>query len=140
MTSVPEPKDINDPNEQERHRRGLEVVAQLDQKAAQAVFDSLATTSPALVHTIVAWAFGDIYARPALSPQERQLITLGILTALGGTESQLAFHIRAARKLGFSQEKIAEIFLHAAVYAGIPRAMNATLTAKGVFQDEDQRH
>jgi 4-carboxymuconolactone decarboxylase len=37
----------------------------------------------------VAWAFGEIYAPPALAPRERQLITLALLAAQGDTEAEL---------------------------------------------------
>lgn len=122
---------------QERFERGLEVLTAIDGESGQKVIDSLAGVSPELGHQIVAWAFGDIYARPALAPRERQLVTLGMLTALGGCEPQLEVHVNAALNVGLTPEEIIEAFLHSAVYCGMPKALNATFVAKKVFADRD---
>lgn len=120
---------------QERFERGMQVLTTIDGESGQKVIDSLAEISPELSHQIVAWAFGDIYIRPALVPRDRQLVTLGMLTALGGCESQLEVHVNAALNVGLSPEEIIEALLHSAVYCGMPKALNATFVAKKVFTD-----
>lgn len=120
---------------EERYADGLDVFRQIDGDAGQRVVDSLADVSPELAHQIVAWGFGEIYSRPALPPRDRQLVTLGILTALGGCEPQLEVHINAALNVGLTPAQIVETFLHAAGYAGFPRALNATFVAKKVFAE-----
>lgn len=122
---------------QERFERGMKVLTAIDGESGQKVIDSLAEISPELGHHIVAWAFGDIYARPALVPRERQLVTLGMLTALGGCEPQLEVHVNAALNVGLTPEEIVEAFLHSAVYCGMPKALNATFVAKKVFIDRE---
>jgi 4-carboxymuconolactone decarboxylase len=118
---------------QDRFKRGMEVLTRIDGDAGQKVIDSLADISPELGHQVVAWAFGDIYDRAGLGPRDRQLVTLGILTALGGCEPQLDVHINAALQAGLAPEEIVEALLHSAVYCGIPKALNATFVAKKVF-------
>jgi 4-carboxymuconolactone decarboxylase len=120
---------------QDRFERGMDVLARVDGTGGQKVIDSLADISPELGHQIVAWAFGDIYDRPGLAPRDRQLVTLGILTALGGCERQLDVHINAALNVGLTPEEIVEALLHSAVYCGMPKALNATFAAKGVFDE-----
>ncbi|MCX4749965.1 carboxymuconolactone decarboxylase family protein [Kitasatospora sp. NBC_01287] len=115
----------------------MSVLNEIDGDAGGRVIDSLADVSPELAHTVGAWAFGEIYARPALPPRERQLVTLGILTALGGCEAQLAVHVNASLNVGLTPEEIVEAMLHAAVYCGVPRALNATFAAKHVFAERD---
>ena len=115
----------------------MEVLTSIDGEAGQKVIDSLADISPELGHHVVAWAYGDIYNRPLLPPRERQLVTLGMLTTLGGCEPQLEFHVNAALNVGLAPEEIVEVLLHAAVYCGIPKALNATLVAKKVFADRE---
>ena len=85
----------------------------------------------------MAWGFGEVYSRPDLAPRDRQPVTLGTLTALGGCEPQLEVHINAALNVGLTPEQIIEAFLHSAVYCGFPRALNATFVAKKVFADRD---
>jgi 4-carboxymuconolactone decarboxylase len=122
---------------QDRFERGMNVLAAIDGEVGRKVIDSLADISPELGHQVVAWAFGDIYNRPGLAPRDRQLVTLGILTALGGCEPQLEVHINAALNVGLSPEEVIEALLHSAVYCGMPRAINATLAAKRVFAERD---
>ncbi|MEU7897131.1 carboxymuconolactone decarboxylase family protein [Nonomuraea sp. NPDC049152] len=121
----------------EQFQHGLKVLQQIDGEAGQKVIDSLADISPELGHQIVAWAFGDIYARRGLPPRDRELVTLGELTALGGCEPQLEVHINAALNVGLTPQEIVETFLHSAVYCGMPRALNATFVAKKVFAERD---
>jgi 4-carboxymuconolactone decarboxylase len=113
------------------------VLDAVDGDAGDRVIDALAVISPELAHQVVAYGFGDIYARPVLAPQQRQLITLGMLTALGGCEAQLDVHINASLNVGLTPQQIVEAFLHAAVYCGFPRAVNATFVAKKVFAERD---
>lgn len=123
----------NDKIRQERFEYGMEVLSRIDGEVGERVVDSLADISPELGHQVAAWAFGDMYARPELAPRDRQLVTLGILTALGGCEPQLEVHINAALNVGLTTTEITEALLHAAVYCGIPKALNATFVAKKVF-------
>lgn len=129
--------DIDSADNLVRRRKGLDVLSRIDGHQGDAVIDSLADISPALGHHIAAFAFGDIYDRPGLDPRSRQLVTLGVLSALGGCEPQLRVHIGAALNVGISREEIIEALLHSAVYAGFPRALNATFVAREVFAQRD---
>ncbi|MGA5823213.1 carboxymuconolactone decarboxylase family protein [Kitasatospora sp. NPDC094028] len=117
----------------ERYTAGMEVLRRVDGEAGRRIVDTLADVSPELGHQVVAWAFGDMYARPELAARDRQLVTLGVLTALGGCEIELDVHINAALNVGLAPVEISEALLHSAVYCGMPRAINATLVAKKVF-------
>lgn len=125
-------------NSDDRTRRfahGKAVLDAVDGTAGANVIDALTDISPELGHQTVAWAFGEIYSRSELEPRDRQLVTLGMLTALGGCEPQLEVHINAALNVGLAPKQIIEAFLHSAVYCGFPRALNATFTAKKVFTE-----
>jgi 4-carboxymuconolactone decarboxylase len=120
---------------QERFDHGMAVLSSIDGESGQKVIDSLADISPELGHQVVAWAFGEMYNRPQLAPRDRQLVTLGMLTALGGCEPQLDVHINAALIVGLKPDEIVEALLHAAVYCGMPKSLNATFVAKKVFTE-----
>ncbi len=120
---------------EERYAHGLEVLKSVDGEAGQRVVDSLQEVNPELAHQVVAWGFGEIYSRPALQPRDRQLVTIGMLTALGGCEPQLEVHVNAALNVGLTAAEIVEAMLHSAGYCGFPRALNATLVAKKVFAE-----
>ncbi|WP_084074465.1 carboxymuconolactone decarboxylase family protein [Demequina sp. NBRC 110052] len=120
---------------QRRFAHGKTVLDAVDGTAGANVIDALQDISPELGHQVVAWAFGEIYSRPGLEPRDRQLVTLGMLTALGGCEPQLEVHVNAALNVGLTPQQITEALLHSAVYCGFPRALNATFTARKVFAE-----
>lgn len=120
---------------EQQFARGKDVLDAVDGTAGAKVIDALAEVSPELAHQIVAWGFGEIYSRSGLEPRDRQLVTLGMLTALGGAEPQLEVHIDASLNVGLTPQQIVEALLHSAVYCGFPRALNATFTAKKVFDE-----
>jgi 4-carboxymuconolactone decarboxylase len=128
MSTTPDPE-----TRRVRFERGMEMLTRVDGEAGRRVVDGLADINPELAHQVVAWGFGEIYSRPALPPRDRQLVTLGMLTALGGCEPQLEVHVNGALNVGLAPEEIVEALLHAAVYCGFPRALNATSVAKKVF-------
>ncbi|MEU9168319.1 carboxymuconolactone decarboxylase family protein [Streptomyces sp. NPDC048420] len=120
---------------EERFARGLEMLGSVNPEVGQLVVDSLADISPEMGHQLVAWGFGEIYSRPQLVPRDRQLVTLGMLTALGGCETQLEVHVHTALNVGLAPEQIAEALLQSAGYCGFPRALNAMAVAKKVFAE-----
>lgn len=119
----------------EQFDRGKRMLDAIDGDAGVRVIDALADVAPEIGHQIVAWGFGDIYSRPGLEPRDRQLVTLGMLTALGGCEPQLEVHINASLNVGLSPAQIVEALLHSAVYCGFPRALNAVFVAKAIFAE-----
>jgi 4-carboxymuconolactone decarboxylase len=120
---------------QQRFEHGWEVLSSVDGETGERVIDSLSAIAPELVHQIVAWGYGEIYARPGLAPRDRQLVTLGILTALGDTDAELEVHIGAALTVGLTPEQIIEALLHSVLYCGFPRVINAVGIAKRVFAE-----
>lgn len=76
--------DIDSPENLARRRHGRDVLSRIDGDRGEAVIDSLADVSPALGHHVAASASGDIDDRPGLDARSRRLVTLGVLTALGG--------------------------------------------------------
>ena len=85
---------------------------------------------------ITRYAWGSVWTREGLDRRTRSAITLAVLTALG-REDELALHVRAARRNGLSEEEIAEVLLHTAVYAGVPAANSAFAVAKRVLAEDD---
>lgn len=125
--------DHNDRDD--RYQRGLKTLTAVDGDAGQRVIDSLHDIAPALGDHIIAHAFGDVYSRPGLEPRQRQLVTIGALTALGGCEAQLDVHINASLNVGLEPHEIVEALIHSAIYCGYPKALNAVTVAKRVFAE-----
>ena len=64
------------------------------------------TFSPQNDYYLKAHLFGDIFAGDQLPAADREILTVAALSALKGTESQLAFHKGAAVKMGNAQETV----------------------------------
>jgi 4-carboxymuconolactone decarboxylase len=77
--------------------------------------------------------FGDVWARPELSPRDRSLVTVSALIAMNRPD-QLRSHLARARDNGVTQEEVVEVITHLAFYAGWPNAITAISVAKEVFQ------
>lgn len=119
--------------EKTRFDRGMELLERIDGRGGAAVLQSLEDIAPDLGRYIVEFAFGDVYARPGLSLEEREMITLASLLTAGGCEPQLEVHINAALNVGVPPETIVETFLQCVPYTGFPRVLNAVFAAKRVF-------
>lgn len=107
--------------ERARYQRGAEILAQVDGAGSQKAIESLGDVAPTLAHHVVAYGFGDVYARPGLTPPQRQLATLGMLTALAGCEPRLHVPVNASLNVGLTASEIVEAITHAAVYCGSRR-------------------
>ena len=79
-------------------------------------------------------AWGDVWNRPGLDHHTRRLLTLAILTAVGN-QHELDMHIRAALRAGLTPEELAEVFLHTAVYAGVPNSNSAFALAQAAITE-----
>ena len=79
--------------------------------------------------------FGDVWQGDALELQERELVTCTILTALA-REPEQRFHFTAARRLGIPREKLLEMIIHTAHYAGWPNAVGALRSLNEVWPEK----
>ena len=87
-------------------------------------------TRPIQEH-ITAKAWGDVWQRPGLDLKTRSLITVAMLTAMG-KQHELKGHLRGALNNGATPAELQEVLLHAAVYCGVPAAVEAFRTAAEV--------
>lgn len=76
--------------------------------------------------------FGEVWARPGLSPRDRSLVTVSALIALNRPD-QLRSHMSLARDNGVTREELAEALTHLAFYSGWPNAVTAVGVAREVF-------
>jgi para-nitrobenzyl esterase len=88
--------------------------------------------SPKLVQLTDEVLFGDVWARPQLSPRDRSLVTISALIAMNRPD-QLRSHLARARDNGVTEDEIVESITHLAFYAGWPSAITAVTVAKEVL-------
>jgi len=94
---------------------------------------ALGDFAPAFVSLTDDVLFGQVWARPQLSPRERSLLTVAALTTGGNTE-QLTYHLQLAKDNGATETELIEAITHLAFYAGWPKAMSAMAVAKQAFR------
>jgi 4-carboxymuconolactone decarboxylase len=119
----------------DRRRTGMRTRREVlgDEHVDRAVANTTEFTAP-FQDLITRYAWGDVWTRPGLTRAERSMITLTALVVLRQDE-EIAMHVRAALRNGLTPAQIAEIFLHTAVYAGVPAANRAFAIARQVLED-----
>ena len=118
-----------------RFELGSEKLKEIDGIGGENVIQSLQDIAPDVEKYIIKFAFGDVYTRPELSMQEREMITITSLLTTGGCEPQLEVHINGSLNVGLSPEKIIETFIQCIPYTGFPKVLNAIYTAKKIFAE-----
>ncbi|RKD88308.1 carboxymuconolactone decarboxylase family protein [Mangrovibacterium diazotrophicum] len=93
------------------------------------VIDQMRQTAPEnqkhIQNYLSAFCFGDIYTRGCLDLKTRELLTLCILSALGGCESQVKSHVVGNLKVGNDKNTLIEAVTQCLPYMGFPRTLNA---------------
>ena len=78
--------------------------------------------------------FGRTWARPGLDRKMRSILNVTMLVALN-RPNQLRSHVEGAIKNGVTVDELQEIILHAAVYAGLPAAVDGFRIAEEVLRE-----
>jgi len=81
-------------------------------------------------------AWGTVWANDTISLRERSMLTLALLAATGNFD-EIPMHIRATKNTGASIEDVREVFMHVAIYAGVPKANHAIKIAKKIYKEMD---
>jgi len=122
-------------NHAERHAAGLktrrEVLGAEYVDKSMAAVDDFNRPFAELLNT---YCWNDIWNRPGLDRKQRSLLNLAMLTALGKPH-ELKLHVNGALNNGLSKEQIREVFLQAAVYCGVPAAVEAFRVAREAFKE-----
>ena len=83
---------------------------------------------------VTEYCWNEIWNRPGLDRRTRSIINLSMITALNRPH-ELKLHVRGAINNGLSKEDIQEVFLQAAIYCGVPAAIDSFRCAKEVFAE-----
>jgi 4-carboxymuconolactone decarboxylase len=87
-----------------------------------------------LQELVTQYCWGDVWNRPGLDRRTRSLLNLAMLTALNRPH-ELKQHVKGALRNGVTQDEIREVFLHTAIYCGVPAAIDSFRSAREVFKD-----
>lgn len=105
------------------------------------VIDQMHKNSPEnqkhIQNYLSAFCFGDIYTRNGLDLKTRELLTLCILSALGGCESQVKSHVFGNMKVGNDKNTMLEAVTQSMPYMGFPRILNAIACINEVIPENE---
>ena len=122
----------------ERYDRGLETRREVlgSEYVDRALGQANEFTAP-LQELITEYCWGGIWTREGLDRRTRSLLNLGMLTAMNRPH-ELAGHVRGAVNNGCTETEIQEALLQAAVYCGLPAALDAFRVADRVLHGEPE--
>ena len=121
------------PLDDQDRKKGLEILKKMD-----LLKNDETPVSKDLLKQIIDMLYGTIWSRTEqLSLQERSMITLTVLVALN-RENELKSHLRGAKNLVITKEKIEEMILHVAHYSGFPTAVSASQLLNKVWDEEKE--
>lgn len=87
-----------------------------------------------LQELVTEYCWGAVWTRPGLPRKTRSLLNIGMLVALNRPH-ELKLHLRGAQRNGCTQAEIMEVLLQAAIYCGVPAAVDSFRIAREVFAD-----
>lgn len=76
--------------------------------------------------------FGELWHRSELDFRMRSIVTIAMLAALN-RPNQVRVHVQGALENGVTAGEIREILMHAALYAGVPAAVDSFAAAAEVL-------
>ena len=108
----------------------------LGREAVDARMDALGAFGEPLQDIINAYAYGDVWSRPALPLATKSLAMIAMMAATGRA-NELRVHVKGALANGCSAEQIQDILLLVAMYCGIPAANEAHRVALEVLRERE---
>jgi 4-carboxymuconolactone decarboxylase len=83
---------------------------------------------------VTEYCWGEVWNRPGLDRPMRSIINLAMLTALNRPH-EMELHVNGALNNGVTEEQITEILLQAAIYCGVPAALDSFRIAQKVINE-----
>lgn len=87
-----------------------------------------------LQELVTEYCWGAVWGRETLPRPTRSLLNVAMLTALGKGD-ELRLHVKAAIGNGCTAEEISEVILQAAIYCGVPAALEASRHARAALSE-----
>ena len=112
-------------DEENRFGKGLSVQVDIFGDVIAKMQESAPLNQKHIQKYLSAFCFGDFYTRDGLDLKTRELLTLCIVSSLGGCESQVKSHVLGNKNVGNDKETLITAITHSLPYMGFPRTLNA---------------
>jgi alkylhydroperoxidase/carboxymuconolactone decarboxylase family protein YurZ len=100
-------------------------------------FHRLPETSEAMAP--ISAAQGAVMSDPTLDLKTRTVIVFSTLVALG-FQPEAKLYMQGLRNLGYSVREVAEMIAQIALYAGLPRGVDANMLLREVVDEDEERY
>jgi 4-carboxymuconolactone decarboxylase len=112
-------------SQETRYDKGLAVQRAVFGEAIDQMYERSPKDQLHIQRFLSANCFGDYYTREGVEIRVRELITLSILIALGGVESQVKGHMQGNLNLGNGRDILLSVITQLLPWVGYPRTLNA---------------
>ncbi|TWE04817.1 4-carboxymuconolactone decarboxylase [Peribacillus frigoritolerans] len=112
-------------DEENRFDKGLAVQVKIFGDVIKKMQESAPSNQKHIQEYLSTFCFGDLYTHGGLDLKTRELLTLCIITALGGAEGQVKAHVQGNKNVGNDKETLIAAITNCLPYMGFPRTLNA---------------
>ena len=86
---------------------------------------------------VTEYCWGSVWTRDGLPRKTRSLINIAMITALNRPH-EVKLHIRGALRNGCTKDEVREVLLQAAIYCGVPAAVDSFRIAREVLGEVEE--
>jgi 4-carboxymuconolactone decarboxylase len=115
-------KEVDEDN---RYDKGVATQVEIFGNVIAKMQESTPSNRKHIQEYLSAFCFGDFYTRGGLDIKTRELLTLCIVSSLGGCEGQVKSHVLGNKNVGNDKETLITAITHCLPYMGFPRTLNA---------------
>jgi 4-carboxymuconolactone decarboxylase len=129
---------MTEPTHSETYDRGIEMRrAVLGDKHVDRSLAQVSEFSRPVQELVTEYCWGVVWNREGLERKTRSLLNLAMLTALNRSH-ELGVHVRGAINNGVTIAEVQETLLQAAIYAGVPAALESFRVAEKILKEMEQ--
>lgn len=119
----------------ESYQRGIAIRKEvLGDAHVQRSLDAVSEFSRPIQELVTEYCWGEVWSRDGIDRQTRSMLNLAMLTALNRSH-ELGVHVRGAINNGVTPAQIQEVLIQAAVYVGVPAALESFRVAERVLKE-----
>jgi 4-carboxymuconolactone decarboxylase len=122
-------------DEDNRFEKGLATQVEIFGEVITKMREAAPANQKHIQDYLSAFCFGDFYTREGMDLKTRELLTLCIISALGGAEGQVKAHVQGNVNVGNDKETLITAITHCIPYIGFPRTLNALASVNEIIPE-----
>jgi alkylhydroperoxidase/carboxymuconolactone decarboxylase family protein YurZ len=131
------PSPIN--NEGKKYERGKKVLGELTNTPQNGALTGYAAFAPVIDTFLKEHLFADIFERDVLTYAQRELVTISVLSSIGGVEPMLRSHLSICLNVGITPQQLTHFVSVIETATGREKADRAKAVLNEVFQSKPKK-